>query len=248
MACTGLGLNIVSAFVVHDHHGHSHSHGTPSYELRDVQTQSDPIHATHNHVLNPPVEAPQHNLALLGILIHLLGDAINNIGVIVAAVIFLKVDSPKRFYADPAASLVISLIIFYSAIPMTLKSGRILLEASPIHLDLGKVKEDLLSIPDVLAIHDLHVWNLSQSVILGSLHVCVPIGTSLKQWERTEKYLQHCFEEYGISHVTISPEIYQDSPALTDSKEEMTGKCRFPSEGDFGCAVNTLRKRRVDTA
>ena len=87
-----------------------------------------------------------------------------------------------------------------------------------------------------------------KSVILGSLHVCVPIGTSLKQWERTEKYLQHCFGEYGINHVTISPEIHQDSPALTDSNEEMTGKCRFPSEGDFGCAVNSLRKRRVDTA
>jgi hypothetical protein len=82
-------------------------------------------------------------------------------------------------------------------------------------------------------------------VILGSLHVCVPIGTSLKQWERTEKYLQHCFEEYGINHVTISPEIHQDSPALTDSNEETTGKC---AEGDFGCAVNSLRKRRVDTA
>ena len=90
-----------------------------------------------------------------------------DIGVIVAAIIFLKVDSPKRFYADPAASLAISLIIFYSAIPMSmyniysstevplilfinstvaLKSGRILLEASPNHLDLGKVKEDLLSV------------------------------------------------------------------------------------------------------
>jgi len=245
VACIGLGLNILSAFVVHDHHGHGHSHGTPAYELQDVISQSDPIHATHNHTLDPPVEAPQHNLALLGVLLHLLGDAINNIGVIVAAVIFLKVDSPKRFYADPAASLAISLIIFGSAIPITLKSGRILLEASPIHLNLAKVKEDLLSIPDVLSIHDLHVWHLSQSVILGSLHVCVPIGTSLKQWERTEKYLQHCFEEYGISHVTISPEIRQDSPSLSDSNETMTGNCTLPSEGDFGCAVNTLKRRRV---
>jgi len=250
MACTGLALNILSVFVVHDHHGHGHSHGATSYELRDVQSQSDPIHATHNHVLDPPVEAPQHNLALLGILIHLLGDAINNIGVIVAAVIFLKVDSPKRFYADPAASLAISLIIFYTAIPMTLKSGRILLEASPVHLDLKKMKEDFLSLPDVKSIHDLHVWNLSQSVILGSLHVCVPIGTSLKQWEKTEKHLQQCFEEYGINHVTISPEIHEDSLALTDSNEEMTTrKCKFPSSSDevFGCAVNTFRKRRVVT-
>ena len=89
-----------------------------------------------------------------------------DIGVIVAAVIFLKLDSPNRFYADPAVSLAISFIIFGSAIPMSksvgerkhtpknlfsgstvaLKSGRILLEASPIHLDLAKVKEDLLSV------------------------------------------------------------------------------------------------------
>jgi hypothetical protein len=85
-------------------------------------------------------------------------------------------------------------------------------------------------------------------VILGSLHVCVPIGTSLKQWERTEKYLQHCFGEYGINHVTISPEIHQDTPSITDSNGEMTGKCRLPSEGDLGCAVNTLQKRKVVTA
>lgn len=42
-----------------------------------------------------------------------------DIGVIIAAVIFLKLHTPKRFYADPAVSLAISLIIFGSAIPMS---------------------------------------------------------------------------------------------------------------------------------
>lgn len=35
-------------------------------------------HATHNHRLDPPVSAPQHNLGLLGVLVHLLGDAVNS--------------------------------------------------------------------------------------------------------------------------------------------------------------------------
>jgi zinc transporter 1 len=252
VACVGLCLNILSAFVIHDHHGHGHGGTTfraDSYEPQDLNSQRDPVHATHNHTIDPPVQAPQGNLGLLGVLIHLLGDAVNNIGVIVASVIFLKLDSPNRFYADPAVSLEISFIIFGTAIPMTLKSGRILLEASPIHLDLAKVKEDLLSVPDVLSVHDLHVWHLSQSVILGSLHVCVPIDTSLKQWEKTEEYLKHCFGEYGINHVTISPEVGRDSQTLTDSSEGMTRNCRMPAdEGDFGCAVNTLTKRRVVTA
>lgn len=86
-----------------------------------------------------------------------------------------KLDSPNRLYADPSVSLAISLIIFASAIPMStsknlfmeqhesltfisgtpflvifsftaLKSGRILLEAAPLYLDLAKVKEDLIAV------------------------------------------------------------------------------------------------------
>ncbi|PPQ64225.1 hypothetical protein CVT24_008601 [Panaeolus cyanescens] len=249
IGCVGLGLNIASAFVIHDHHGgHGHGHGTPAFEngsleLRTSDTRRDLLHATHNHRVDPPVNTPQHNLGLVGVLIHLFGDAVNNIGVIIAAVILMKVASPKRFYADPAVSLAISFIIFASAIPMTMKSGRILLEASPTHLDLAKVKEDLLSIPTVLSVHDLHVWHLSQSVILASLHVCVPQDTSMEQWERTERTLQHCFEEYGITHVTISPEIQRDFQTMTQISEELAGGCRLPSHDDFGCSVSELKKR-----
>ena len=42
-----------------------------------------------------------------------------DIGVIIASLVIWKVHSPERFYADPAASLIISLIIFSSAIPLS---------------------------------------------------------------------------------------------------------------------------------
>ena len=84
-------------------------------------------------------------------------------------------------------------------------------------------------------------------VILGSLHVCVPTGTSLEQWETTERSLQHCFEEYGISHVTISPETYRDVSTAVSSSEEIGGGCRLPSHDDFGCAVNELKKRKASS-
>ncbi len=42
-----------------------------------------------------------------------------DIGVVIAAVLLWKLDSPKRFYADPAASMIISFIIFASAIPLS---------------------------------------------------------------------------------------------------------------------------------
>lgn len=95
-----------------------------------------PQHALHNHTIDPPSPVPHHNMNLLGVLIHLIGDAINSwmpfsyllesisqlcvdVAVIISAIIIWKVQSPHRFYVDPAVSLAISLIIFGSAIPMS---------------------------------------------------------------------------------------------------------------------------------
>lgn len=82
------------------------------------------------------------------------------------------------------------------------------------------------------------------SVILASLHVCVPSETSLQQWEKMEHCLQHCFSAYGIGHVTISPEIHRDDQSISQSKEE-SGGCQLPTRDDFGCSVSDLRKRRI---
>ncbi|KAJ7446704.1 CDF zinc transporter [Mycena latifolia] len=247
IGCVGLCLNIVSVLVVHDHggHGHSHSHGAPAPSAAPA---IDPLHVCgvheqHHHTLFPPTSALQPNLGLVAVLVHLLGDAINNVGVIVAGILIWKLHSPSRFYADPAVSLGISLIIFASAIPMTIKAGRILLEAAPVELDLDKVKEDLLALPDVLAVHDLHVWILSQSVILASLHVCVPPGTTLEQWERTERCLQHCFSAYGVNHVTISPERFRDSAEQSLAGDDVAMCKSALSHEGLGCAVGDLRKR-----
>ncbi|KAK2463543.1 hypothetical protein APHAL10511_004294 [Amanita phalloides] len=152
VACVGLALNIASAIVVHDHSGHGHSHAHAAHqplnlpELHNDDHVVDGIHASHNHTLNPPVVSRTKNLGLAAVFAHLVGDAVNNVGVIIAAVIMWKVKSPNRFYADPAVSLAISCIIFANAMPITLKTGRILLEASPIYLDLQKIKQDLTTV------------------------------------------------------------------------------------------------------
>jgi zinc transporter 1 len=260
VGCIGLCLNIVSVLVVHDHGGHSHgngngndhghSHGASAapvpIPLTDVHLRE--VHAQHNHMRSPPKNTLQPNLGLVAVLIHLLGDAINNVGVIIAGILIWKLHSPTRFYADPAVSLGISLIIFAGAIPMTIKAGRILLETAPGELDLDKVREDLLTFPEVISVHDMHVWILSQSVILASLHVCVPAGTSLEQWEHTEQSLQQCFAAYGVNHVTISPELYHESAAQTVSGEDVITCKSSQHDGGLGCAVNdqSLRKRSAN--
>ena len=55
---------------------------------------------------------------MMGVLVHVLGDAVNNIGVIAAGVVIWKVQAEQRFYIDPAVSCAIAVIIFVSAIPL----------------------------------------------------------------------------------------------------------------------------------
>lgn len=80
---------------------------------------------------------------MLGVLVHVIGDAINNIGVIVAAVVIWQTRPDARFYADPAASMFIAIMIFVSAIPLTRNAGAILLQSAPRGVEIEDVKHDL---------------------------------------------------------------------------------------------------------
>jgi solute carrier family 30 (zinc transporter), member 1 len=80
---------------------------------------------------------------MLGVLVHVIGDAINNLGVIVAAIAIWKAESDARFYADPAVSLFIAIMIIITAIPVVKHSGHILLESAPAGLSIDDVRHDI---------------------------------------------------------------------------------------------------------
>jgi hypothetical protein len=80
---------------------------------------------------------------MLGVLVHVVADAVNNLAVIILSLVIWLTSSPKRFYADPGISLFISILIMISSIPLVKKSGSILMETAPRGVLLGDVKHDL---------------------------------------------------------------------------------------------------------
>ena len=70
---------------------------------------------------------------------------------------------------------------------------------------------------------------------------------SLERWEKTEGCLQRCFEEFGITHVTISPEVQRNLLGPDAIESIFFGSCRLPSKDDFGCTVGVdVKKRKVN--
>ena len=101
------------------------------------------------------------------------------------------------------------------------------MEVAPKYLDLQAIESDLLSLPNVLSIHDHHIWHLSQSDLLATLHVRVPSNLSLPQWHEVEKEMRQCLREFGINHVTI--EVEADDESYGCSVGGSAGPCSEPS-------------------
>ncbi|KAI5927253.1 cation efflux protein [Camillea tinctor] len=206
------------------------------------------VHEEHNH--NKPNSERKkghshgHNHADMGMnamVLHVLGDALGNVGVIVTALIIWLTDWPGRFYADPAVSLFITLIILKSAIPLTKATSKVLLQATPDHIDLQDIKEDIQALPGVLSCHHVHIWQLSDTKVVASMHVQIafPItDEGGEKYMKLAKQARKCLHAYGIHSATIQPEfcVDQDCNHGDDGSITLDGQAspRCPGRNEIG--------------
>ncbi|RYC63009.1 hypothetical protein CHU98_g3187 [Xylaria longipes] len=274
----GLALNILSATLLHEHHGHDHgghshghnhahagqehghSHGPVNVEAAIPSSQSSsedipltPIsaHAEHRHTIIE-LQAPGRDLGMMGVLVHVLGDALNNVAVIIAALIIWLTNSPSRFYADPGISTVISVLIIISSIPLVKNSGRILMQSAPRNVDLEDVKHDLEKIPGIESVHELHIWRLDQHKSIASAHVVVS-NNEMRDFMDRAKTVKECLHAYGIHSATVQPELAERSRIHTPSSgSHSDGSSRNDDTARSGTgtasrsAAASLRRRRTD--
>lgn len=186
---------------------------TPRKRLR-----GDSWHAGHNH--NKPKKASKGghghshgDMGMNAMILHVIGDALGNIGVIVSALVIWLTEWPGKYYADPAVSLFITLIILRSTIPLTSATAKILLQATPDHIDVQDVKEDIEDIPGVVSCHHMHIWQLSDTQLVSSMHIEVSFplseGNGVRYMELA-KAARKCLHAYGIHSATIQPEFCID--------------------------------------
>jgi zinc transporter 1 len=157
-----------------------------------------------------------------GVFLHVMGDALGNIGVIASALIIWLTHFPGRYYFDPGISLVITIIILYSAIPLCKAASRILLQAVPVGLSIDEITDDIESLPRVISAHHLHVWQLSDTKLVASLHVkvdCEVEGAGSASYMHLAREIRGCLHGYGIHSSTIQPEFtpQPDAGASSDA-------------------------------
>ena len=198
----------------HDH-GHSHLQTVQNTTEESKDQISPNEEHGHNHDHAHDKENKDMNINLKASLIHILGDVIQNIGVIFAALIIYFF--PDLTIFDPLCTYVFSIIVLFTTFRIVKECLLILMEGSP-EMNLEELKNDLLKINGVKDVHDLHVWSLSQGKVSFSCHLISDLPqVSLKKAKRM------LLKKYQIQHATIQVEgiLDEDGEKETCSPHDM---------------------------
>jgi cobalt-zinc-cadmium efflux system protein len=148
----------------------------------------------------------REDLNLEGVLRHSAADALSSIGVVAAAVLVLAAGWDA---ADPVASLVIAGLILLGSWRLLKEPIDVLLEAAPTGTNVSAIGEAMAAEPDVLEVHDLHVWTVTSGFPALSAHVVVVAGCDRDRVLRRVERLLH--DRFGITHTTL--QMMEETPA-----------------------------------
>jgi len=143
--------------------------------------------------------------------VHMLGDAVSSVGIIAGAI---AIHFTGLAVIDPVLSVLIGILIVWTAWDIIQESLNVLLEGLPRGMELNEVTGAMRQIDGVIDVHDLHIWSLGSSAHALSCHVLIedmPPSESNAILQRLNDVL--C--KFEINHTTIQFE--HTKCALSDS-------------------------------
>ncbi len=134
-------------------------------------------------------------------LVHVMGDLLGSIAALISGVV---IQLSGWMPIDPILSIFVALLILKSTAAILKESYHFLMEGVPLHIDYVKVGQNLSAIDGVVAVHDLHVWEMSPGypALIGHVEI-----RQFKQWPRILENMTAMLREiYKIDHITLQPE------------------------------------------
>ena len=156
------------------------------------------------------------NLNIRGAFLHIVGDALVSVGVIIGGIIILFTE---WYLIDPILSILISLVIIYGAWALVKESVNILLESAPSHIDTAAVAAEIGKVRGVREAYHIHVWTITSGVYAMSAHVLIddqPVSRSRDILDEIRELLS---EKFKVLHSTIQ---------LECEKCDMNPSCSLP--------------------
>jgi len=140
------------------------------------------------------------SLNVRGAFLHVAGDALGSVQVLLAGA---AAQWLGWRWVDPVASLLIAVLIIISAWGLIAEAVSVLMEGVPGHVDVDQVRDAIMEVATVTAVHDLHIWSIGSGFVALSAHVRVEAQAGQQVLWQVHQILH---DRFGIGHTTIQIE------------------------------------------
>lgn len=147
-----------------------------------------------------------HNLNTRGAFLHVLGDALTSVGVLVGAGIIALTGWTR---IDAIISIGIAAVIVFTSLLLLRDVFNVLMEAAPPGLDTETIRKTIVAVPGVEGVHDLHVWSITTGMPALSAHVVAPQSNPSDLLPNIQAVLR---ERFQIDHATLQIEKDPEHP------------------------------------
>uniref|UniRef100_A0A8C0V298 Solute carrier family 30 member 10 n=2 Tax=Cyanistes caeruleus TaxID=156563 RepID=A0A8C0V298_CYACU len=143
-----------------------------------------------------------------GVLLHVMGDALGSVVVVVTATIFYvrplgNAPCNWQCYIDPSLTIAMVFIILSSAFPLIKETSTILLQMVPKGVNMQLLTDRIARVPGVSSLHEVHVWELASGKNIATLHIKCQAPSD---YQDADYKIRKVFHEAGVHSVTIQPE------------------------------------------
>lgn len=206
VAVAGLLVNLFGMYAFHGSHGHSHGggadHGHSHGEEKCKGQQNNHSHS-HSHGAHGHSHGGGSNANMQGVFLHVLADTLGSVFVIIST---LLIQNFGWQWVDPLCSLILSMLILGSVIPLLKTSASVLLQSTPDLLDEKRCEQiinEILHIEGVQGCTDFHCWQLKSDLNVASLHIQAnPQANEQVLRQRISQLLK----SYELQQITIQVE------------------------------------------
>jgi len=245
----GLLVNLIGLIMFGGHgdghsHGHSHSHNHGHKKKLEIPTSSPRVQRITSTVQDEiidlqEIQTKKRSANIHGVFLHVLGDALGSISAMISGLGIWLLPFPQKIYLDPICSVLISMIILVVTVPLVKSCIKILMQSVPSEINLEEIEKDLLEIEGVVNIHEFHVWQLSNTKIIGTVHMNCSKSNEFYNIATKVKQILH---KFGVHSTTIQPE-FVDSP-----EEDKIDSCKLPCQSircdDKQCCSTSLSVKK----
>jgi solute carrier family 30 (zinc transporter), member 2 len=193
-ALGGICVNLLMMRTLHGdgmdgHHGHSHGG------------------AGHGHS-HGGGGGSDKNYSVQAAYIHILGDFVQSLGVLIASIMIWA--NPSLHLADPICTFIFSILVLSTTTNILYTAYNTLLNGAPEHIAIPKLASDLIALPHVVNVHDLHIWSFGQDRVALTAHIIIRGNEKIRS--ETLQAASGIAEKYAVKHSTFQIE--------TDNSEE----------------------------